>query len=141
MECPTVPRGDCSTGPVCPVQWAESSRLISYSQPSQSVTKFRWCLSGIRVCNNCSAPDPARSGNHVLGTYSKASNTSQYLIATLQTEEQATSSREGAGFAEAGRRECSSPPIPGKEQLLPMSQCSALSYEQPQCAVWINSHG
>lgn len=88
-----------------------------------------WCLSGIRVCNNCSAPHPAWSGNHMLGTYSKASNTSQYLIATLQTEEQATASREGAGFAEAGRLECSSLPIPDKEQLLLMSQCSAVSYE------------
>lgn len=132
------PSVHCAVGRVQPPHFLVTEPTASHRNLSQS---SEWCLSGIRVCNNCSAPHPARSGNHVLGTYSKASNTSRYLIATLQTEEQATASREGAGFAEAGRLECSSPPIPGKEQLLPMSQCSAVSYEQPQCGVWINSHG
>lgn len=45
---------------------------------------------------------------------------------------------EGAGFGEAGRVRCSSPPTRDREQLL-MSQCSAVSMSS-LCGVWTNSH-
>lgn len=79
------PSVHCAVGRVQPPHFLVTEPTASHRNLSQS---SEWCLSGIRVCNNCSAPHPAQSGNHVLGTYSKASNTSRYLIATLQTEEQ-----------------------------------------------------